>query len=106
MGDTLTLFQITFPHTMTFASIKLIFAYSFYFYRELKKTNNYKAKRNMASKKRHTLSLKIKVPNVKSLLALSNQMTTLGKGSFQVNYGLLLNLLHVKIDTVALTTLA
>jgi hypothetical protein len=33
-------------------------------------------------------------------------MTTLGKESFQVNYGLLLNLLHVKIDTAALTTLA
>ncbi|CAJ2635603.1 uncharacterized protein LOC123923460 [Trifolium pratense] len=60
----------------------------------------------MTSEKRHTLSLKIKVPKVESLIALSNQMTTLSKGSFQVNYGLLLNLLHVKIDTVALTTLA
>jgi hypothetical protein len=33
-------------------------------------------------------------------------MTSIGKNSFQANYGLILNLLHVKIDLMALTTLA
>ncbi|PNX76871.1 hypothetical protein L195_g032830 [Trifolium pratense] len=60
----------------------------------------------MALEKKNVLGLKIKIPKVSSILALSNQLTTNGKNNFRMNYGLILDFLHVKIDGVALTTLA
>jgi hypothetical protein len=60
----------------------------------------------MASEKRVTPVLKIKVPQVESLKILSDGMTPIGKSRFQADYGLTLNLLRVNIDPMALTTLA
>jgi hypothetical protein len=60
----------------------------------------------MASEKRLTPVLKIKVPQVESLKILSDGMTSIGKRKFQADYGQILNLLCVKIDPMALTTLA
>ncbi|PNX87567.1 hypothetical protein L195_g043659 [Trifolium pratense] len=60
----------------------------------------------MAPEKRFPLALKAKIPDMKKLQQLSSQMTTLAKNSFQFHYGLLLDLLHVKINANALITLA
>ncbi|KAK2427994.1 hypothetical protein QL285_026538 [Trifolium repens] len=60
----------------------------------------------MASEKRHTPTLKIRVPQVESLKLLSDKMTSIVKSSFEANYGLILNLLHEKIDHMAIITLA
>jgi hypothetical protein len=56
----------------------------------------------MASEKRFTLALKIKVPQVESLKILSDGMTSIGKSRFQADYELILNLLHVMIDPMTL----
>jgi hypothetical protein len=60
----------------------------------------------MASEKRLTPVLKIKVLQVESLKILSDGMTSIGKSRFQADYGLILNLLCVNKDPMALTTLA
>jgi hypothetical protein len=59
----------------------------------------------MASEKRLTPALKIKVTQVESLKILSDGMTSNGKSRFQADYGLIHNLLRVKIDPMTLTTL-
>ncbi|GAU24439.1 hypothetical protein TSUD_364230 [Trifolium subterraneum] len=60
----------------------------------------------MASTRRHTPTLKVKKPQVESLKGLSEGMTSIAKKSFELDYGLILNLLHVEIDDMTLTTLA
>ncbi|GAU10301.1 hypothetical protein TSUD_420410, partial [Trifolium subterraneum] len=49
---------------------------------------------------------KVKKPQVESLKGLSEGMTSIAKKSFELDYGSILNLLHVEIDDMALTTLA
>ncbi|GAU10230.1 hypothetical protein TSUD_421510, partial [Trifolium subterraneum] len=60
----------------------------------------------MASTRRHTPTLKVKKPQVESLKGLSEGMTSITKKNFELDYGSILNLLHVEIDDMALTTLA
>jgi hypothetical protein len=60
----------------------------------------------MASTRRHTPTLKVKKSQVESLKRWSEGMTSMAKRSFELDYGLILNLLHVEIDDMALTTLA
>ncbi|GAU10113.1 hypothetical protein TSUD_419980, partial [Trifolium subterraneum] len=60
----------------------------------------------MASTRRHTPTLKVKKPQVESLKGLSEGMTSIAKKHFELDYGLILNLLHVEIDDMTLTTLA
>ncbi|GAU51780.1 hypothetical protein TSUD_415660 [Trifolium subterraneum] len=60
----------------------------------------------MASTRRHRPTLKVKKPQVESLKGLSEGMTSIAKKNFELDYGLILNLLHVEIDDMALTTLA
>jgi hypothetical protein len=47
-----------------------------------------------------------KVPKVEGLLALEKSLTAISRPNFETNYGSILNLLHVNVDTTALTTLA
>ncbi|KAK2456455.1 hypothetical protein QL285_003820 [Trifolium repens] len=47
-----------------------------------------------------------KIPQVGSLLAMERKLTAISRPNFETNYGSILDLLHVEIDTAALTTLA
>jgi hypothetical protein len=47
-----------------------------------------------------------KIPQVGSLLAMEEKLTAISRPNFETNYGSILDLLHVEIDTSALTTLA
>ncbi|KAK2428439.1 hypothetical protein QL285_026961 [Trifolium repens] len=47
-----------------------------------------------------------KVPKVEGLLAMEKSLSAISRPNFETNYGSILNLLHVDVDTTALTTLA
>jgi hypothetical protein len=47
-----------------------------------------------------------KVPKVAGLLAMEKSLSAVSRPNFETNYGSILNLLHVDVDTTALTTLA
>ncbi|KAK2446509.1 hypothetical protein QL285_017309 [Trifolium repens] len=47
-----------------------------------------------------------KVPKVDSLVAMEKKLTSLSQANFEANYGSILGLLHVEVDTTALVTLA
>ncbi|MCI46255.1 hypothetical protein A2U01_0067495, partial [Trifolium medium] len=59
----------------------------------------------MAPARRNTFPYHFPVPKVEGLLALEDNLTAVSKHNFQLNYGLILDLLHVKVDPKALTTL-
>jgi hypothetical protein len=65
--------------------MKIIFASTFCFVGKSERAISYgkKRKRNMASEKRLTPVLKIKVPQVESLKILSDGMTSIGKIRFK-----------------------
>jgi hypothetical protein len=47
-----------------------------------------------------------KIPKVDSLLDMEGKLRSISRPNFQTNYGSILDLLQVEIDTSALTTLA
>ncbi|KAK2397299.1 hypothetical protein QL285_058884 [Trifolium repens] len=55
---------------------------------------------------RGTYSYSFKVPKVDRLLAMESRLTSIRRSNFQSNYGSIIDLLHVQLDTTALTTLA
>ncbi|CAJ2672996.1 unnamed protein product [Trifolium pratense] len=60
----------------------------------------------MAPDKRLPIGFKVKIPNVEELQKLSGRMSTLAEGNFRYHYGRLLDLLQVRVNENALTTLA
>ncbi|XP_045812011.1 uncharacterized protein LOC123906199 [Trifolium pratense] len=60
----------------------------------------------MAPDKRLPIGFKVKIPNVEELQKLSGRISTLAEGNFRYHYGRLLDLLQVRVNENALTTLA
>jgi hypothetical protein len=60
----------------------------------------------MAFERKDFHHFSFKVPKVEGLLAMEKRLTAISYPNFETNYGSILNLLHVEVDTVALTTLA
>ncbi|XP_045802452.1 uncharacterized protein LOC123896046 [Trifolium pratense] len=60
----------------------------------------------MAPDKRLPIGFKVKIPNVEELQKLSGRMSTLAEGNFRYHNGRLLDLLQVRVNENALTTLA
>jgi hypothetical protein len=60
----------------------------------------------MAFERKGVHHFSFKVPKVDSLLVMEGTLTAASRLDFEANYGFILNLLHVKVDTVALKTLA
>ncbi|CAJ2627936.1 uncharacterized protein LOC123902509 [Trifolium pratense] len=59
----------------------------------------------MTSVRRNTFPYRFQVPKVEGLVALEDKLTPASKHNFQLKYGLILDLLHVKVDPEALITL-
>ncbi|KAK2416958.1 hypothetical protein QL285_021697 [Trifolium repens] len=55
---------------------------------------------------RGTYSYSFKIPKVDRLIAMESRLTSIRRSNFQSNYGAIIDLLHVQLDTTALGTLA
>jgi hypothetical protein len=60
----------------------------------------------MAFERRGVHHFSFKMPRLDSLLIMERKLTAASRLEFEADYGQILNLLHVEVDTVALTTLA
>ncbi|KAK2356938.1 hypothetical protein QL285_094255 [Trifolium repens] len=55
---------------------------------------------------RGTFNYSVRVPKVDKLLVMESKLTTIRRDNFRSNYGSIIDLLHVQLDTMALTTMA
>ncbi|KAK2379956.1 hypothetical protein QL285_067696 [Trifolium repens] len=55
---------------------------------------------------RGTFIYSFKIPKVDRLLTMESRLTSIHRSNFQSNYGAIIDLLHVQLDTTALATLA
>jgi hypothetical protein len=60
----------------------------------------------MAFERKGFHKFSFKAPRIEGLSAMEDKLTAISRPNFEANYGSILNLLHVKVDTTTLTTLA